>query len=197
MESRRTRTCKVTKGRLSGLRLAMKGTSAYAQRITLATRSFLRRAPPLISRMASSGQPSITVPQGYTLHKENTTHILLPEENGAFLNPVQEFNRDLSVACIRIWSERADRAKQMKWSDRQVKQSAKKIKPSGQGGICSRSIVQPSLMVVYPSGSGHESNASVARPNDADIGSASAAPSTSEPPAAAPEVRSTFLRFKP
>jgi len=58
---------------------------------------------------------SITVPDGFTLHTENTSHILLPSNNEAFLNPVQEFNRDLSVAAIRVWSEELNKAKEERW----------------------------------------------------------------------------------
>jgi tRNA (guanine26-N2/guanine27-N2)-dimethyltransferase len=47
----------------------------------------------------------IAIPEGFTIHTENTTHVLLQSSKDAFLNPVQEFNRDLSVACISVWSE--------------------------------------------------------------------------------------------
>ena len=60
----------------------------------------------------------ITIPEGYKLHTENTSHILLPSTNEAFLNPIQEFNRDLSVACIRTWSQQLDQAKKEKWESR-------------------------------------------------------------------------------
>jgi len=70
-------------------------------------------------------QPSIEVPPGFTLHSENTTHILLPSDNGAFLNPVQEFNRDLSVACIQVWSEEWNRVKEARWRAAQEKKTKK------------------------------------------------------------------------
>jgi tRNA (guanine26-N2/guanine27-N2)-dimethyltransferase len=65
--------------------------------------------------MASPSPISITVPEGFTLHTENTSHILLPSNNEAFLNPVQEFNRDLSVAAIRIWTEELNKKKEERW----------------------------------------------------------------------------------
>ena len=74
---------------------------------------------------APQQQPAIEVPPGFTLHTENTTRILLPSDNGAFLNPVQEFNRDLSVACIRVWSEEWNRAKEAKWRTAQEKKAKK------------------------------------------------------------------------
>jgi tRNA G26 N,N-dimethylase Trm1 len=72
-------------------------------------------------RLASMATAPITIPDGYTLHTENTSHVLLPSTNEAFLNPVQEFNRDLSVACIRTWSEELDKAKETKWMQTQQK----------------------------------------------------------------------------
>jgi len=75
--------------------------------------------------LAPQQPPTIEVPPGFTLHSENTTHILLPGDNGAFLNPVQEFNRDLSVACIRVWSEEWNRAKEVKWRAVQEKKAKK------------------------------------------------------------------------
>ena len=82
-----------------------------------------------------SAPAAFTVPEGFTLHKENTSAILLPADNDAFLNPVQEFNRDLSVACIRTWGEVANAEKEKKWRlslDRRAKKAeghkAKKAK---------------------------------------------------------------------
>ncbi|KAJ8474263.1 hypothetical protein ONZ45_g16006 [Pleurotus djamor] len=76
-------------------------------------------------------QSSIVVPPGFKLHTENHTHILLPDSNEAFLNPVQEFNRDLSIACIRVWSEELDKTKEARWRESQTrkqKASAKKLR---------------------------------------------------------------------
>ncbi|KAI0703622.1 N2,N2-dimethylguanosine tRNA methyltransferase [Cytidiella melzeri] len=67
----------------------------------------------------------VTVPDGFTLHSENTAHILLPNDNGAFLNPVQEFNRDLSVACITTWGDLMNQAKQKKRQVTQEKRAKK------------------------------------------------------------------------
>jgi hypothetical protein len=61
----------------------------------------------------------IKVPPGYKLHTENSAHILLPDTDDAFLNPVQEFNRDLSVASIRVWAEQRNAIKKEKWLERQ------------------------------------------------------------------------------
>ncbi|KAF8495631.1 N2,N2-dimethylguanosine tRNA methyltransferase [Gautieria morchelliformis] len=68
---------------------------------------------------------SIVTPEGYRLHCENGAKLLLPASNEAFLNPVQEFNRDLSVASIRVWSEQFNEIKEKRWDD--------KRKRKGQG----------------------------------------------------------------
>jgi hypothetical protein len=69
----------------------------------------------------------ITIPDGYTLHTENDAHILLAS-NEAFLNPIQEFNRDLSVACIRVWSEQLNKCKELKRNQIRERKEAKKRK---------------------------------------------------------------------
>ncbi|KAJ4000743.1 N2 N2-dimethylguanosine tRNA methyltransferase [Lentinula boryana] len=68
--------------------------------------------------------PSFPVPDGFRLHTENSAHILI-SENEAFLNPVQEFNRDLSVACIRTWSEELNELKQKRRAQAKEKRALK------------------------------------------------------------------------
>ncbi|KAM5531216.1 hypothetical protein V8D89_015134 [Ganoderma adspersum] len=78
--------------------------------------------------MSAPASSSFTVPEGFTLHKENTSTILLPASNDAFLNPVQEFNRDLSVACIQTWGDLMNEEKERKWRqtlERRAKQAEK------------------------------------------------------------------------
>ncbi|TCD71872.1 RNA methyltransferase tRNA(m5U54)methyltransferase [Steccherinum ochraceum] len=79
-------------------------------------------------------KPQIIVPEGFKLHTENSASILLPDDNQAFLNPVQEFNRDLSVASIRTWADYANAEKKKKWEEKQ----AKKAQKGGDGGKAKR-----------------------------------------------------------
>ncbi|KAG6333651.1 hypothetical protein ID866_5438 [Astraeus odoratus] len=72
---------------------------------------------------ASASTSGIVIPEGFTLHTENSSHILISSKEEAFLNPVQEFNRDLSVACIRVWSEETNREKQAKWKQAQERRA--------------------------------------------------------------------------
>ncbi|KAF9218193.1 N2,N2-dimethylguanosine tRNA methyltransferase [Gyrodon lividus] len=87
---------------------------------------------------ASTSAFPIVVPEGFTLHTENNSHILISSKDEAFLNPVQEFNRDLSVACIRTWSEEMNREKEEKWKkaeERRSKRLAEAVwkKPTTEG----------------------------------------------------------------
>ena len=99
---------------------------------------------------------TIEVPPGFTLHSENTTHILLPSDNGAFLNPVQEFNRDLSVACIRVWSEEWNRAKEARWKAAQEKKAQRPEKRlKGVHGGCAPCAAPGSCLERYGRFKGH------------------------------------------
>ncbi|KAI9205119.1 N2,N2-dimethylguanosine tRNA methyltransferase [Polychytrium aggregatum] len=46
-----------------------------------------------------------TTADGLTAIKEGQAEILFSNANDVFYNPVQEFNRDMSVAAINVWSE--------------------------------------------------------------------------------------------
>ncbi len=41
------------------------------------------------------------------------------------MNPVQEFNRDLSVACITTWGQQTNDAKKKKWAAAQERRAKK------------------------------------------------------------------------
>jgi len=74
---------------------------------------------------------AIEIPDGFKLYTENTSLLISSDE--AFLNPVQEFNRDLSVACIRVWSEEMNSIKEARWRKSQEKK-AKRVPISNQKG---------------------------------------------------------------
>jgi N2,N2-dimethylguanosine tRNA methyltransferase len=87
---------------------------------------------------------SKAVPQGYTALHESTTEILIPssslpsnpaenpsQSKQVFLNPVQEYNRDLSVVAIRCWSElRVKEYKEKREKGIQKMDERKKLKAS-------------------------------------------------------------------
>ncbi|EJD53010.1 N2,N2-dimethylguanosine tRNA methyltransferase [Auricularia subglabra TFB-10046 SS5] len=70
----------------------------------------------------------IVVPDGFTLHVENSASILLPAKTDAFINPIQEFNRDLSVACISMWADDFNRARLERAQEKRARQPRKKRK---------------------------------------------------------------------
>jgi hypothetical protein len=95
---------------------------------------------PALRRLNMTTDSTITIPDGFTLHTENSSQILL-SSNEAFLNPVQEFNRDISVACIRVWSEEMAKVKEKSWL---MKRDRKKRK--GLALVLSR----PWTVVTFP-----------------------------------------------
>lgn len=73
--------------------------------------TFTRRVLNLKIPSTMSSLPST----GFKSHQESSTTILIPNsatgESGTpevFINPVQEYNRDLSIAAIRAWSKIRD-----------------------------------------------------------------------------------------
>ena len=85
--------------------------------------------------------PPIVVPEGFSLYTENNAHILISSKDEAFLNPVQEFNRDMSVACIRVWSEELDREKEGKFrkaEERRAKRLEQAVWERPRGEDCVR-----------------------------------------------------------
>ena len=73
---------------------------------------------------STSAVPTVTgvipgvVPAGLIPYTEQSTTILLPDDNTAFLNPIQQFNRDLSVAVISTWGK--------EWQDENEREYIKK-----------------------------------------------------------------------
>lgn len=55
------------------------------------------------------------IPDTHRPHTERTTTILIPKDDSAFLNPVQEYNRDLSVSVIRAWNEERKEKLEARW----------------------------------------------------------------------------------
>ena len=51
--------------------------------------------------------------------RENSATIVMPSKEAAFLNPVQEFNRDLSTLAIITWSQIFDCEKRQRYEARQ------------------------------------------------------------------------------
>lgn len=95
---------------------------------------------------------TVTVPHGFRVHTENGAKLLLPEANQVFLNPVQEFNRDLSVAAIRVWSEQLNEIKRQKWESKQKTRTQKLEDPKHKRpkGMCSGSSHATKRIKIFP-----------------------------------------------
>lgn len=78
--------------------------------------------------VSASSSSSKEVPAGYTVHREGTAEVLLAEGRDVFINPIQEFNRDLSTLAIRTWSEIVNDEKRKKWERKKQAAVANKNK---------------------------------------------------------------------
>lgn len=65
-------------------------------------RAALTKVRDNLLRNPSTSAPAID-PQDYTVVTEGKADILFPKQEEVFYNPIQQFNRDLSVTCIRAW----------------------------------------------------------------------------------------------
>jgi tRNA (guanine26-N2/guanine27-N2)-dimethyltransferase len=75
------------------------------------------------------------IPDTHRPHTESTTTILVHKDNTAFLNPVQQYNRDLSIACIRGWNELRKEEAEARWRKKVANRKGKgKEKEQEQGG---------------------------------------------------------------
>ena len=93
------------------------------------------------------------VPEGFVVHTESTTSILFaapPSSSGTgtapvFLNPVQEYNRDLSVVAIRTWSEARQAEKRKYWEEGLRRKWARKRARdlNGAGGDGAEKFAKP------------------------------------------------------
>lgn len=80
--------------------------------------------------------------KGSSANNANSAKTAQKDHNDeAFLNPVQEFNRDLSVACIRVWSEGVDGRREVRWRAKMEKGVGGKG-GKGQGGVKGRKKVK-------------------------------------------------------
>ncbi|CAO1627771.1 unnamed protein product [Parajaminaea phylloscopi] len=77
-------------------------------------------------RLAASG---LRLHASESAFREGSATIVMPTASAAFLNPVQEFNRDLSVLAIRTWSEMMDAEMRKKW---QAKEDRRKAGSNGK-----------------------------------------------------------------
>lgn len=88
------------------------------------------------------------IPDTHRPHTESTTTILVPKENTAFLNPVQQYNRDLSISVIRAWNELRKEEAEARWRKRQERaaEGAKKRKDKQAAGKAGEEGVEGAIV---------------------------------------------------
>lgn len=95
---------------------------------------FSPRSAAYFARRMTTPTTTRVVPPGLSPYTEQSTTILLPDDNTAFLNPIQQFNRDLSVAVIstwgKVWQEESEKEYELK-KERKIAHEKEK-KESGQ-----------------------------------------------------------------
>ncbi|SPO47310.1 related to N2,N2-dimethylguanosine tRNA methyltransferase [Moesziomyces antarcticus] len=74
----------------------------------------------------------ITLADHESAFRENSATIVMPSAEAAFLNPVQEFNRDLSTLAIRTWSEQLDAEKKARFLKAAQRKSTTNSKGKGK-----------------------------------------------------------------
>lgn len=70
--------------------------------LNVATRMLRAAISKIKSKLAPGGSPAINS-DDYNVVREGKAEILFPKAETVFYNPVQQFNRDLSVSCIKAW----------------------------------------------------------------------------------------------
>jgi len=76
------------------------------------------------------------VPDGFKAVKERNAIILLPLSNTTFLNPIQEYNRDLSVAVIKRYMKDTTAAAKTRYEAIAGRKAANRArKTDRQGGL--------------------------------------------------------------
>lgn len=83
--------------------------------------------PLLLSHDAVAAR-GIHIKPSESAFRENSATIVMPSSEAAFLNPVQEFNRDLSTLAISTWSERLNEEKRLRFDERMKARAAKQAR---------------------------------------------------------------------
>lgn len=71
---------------------------------------FIRKSSSPSTMASNAKEEFVEPPAGYVAHHESTTQVLIKSASSsdqpseAFINPVQEYNRDLSICAIRAWA---------------------------------------------------------------------------------------------
>lgn len=122
-----TPLCKFDSLRLASSVVALSSTTVWT---LVVSRRLFGISQLILRKMTTTSTSKFIVPDGFTLHTEGSASVLLPERTDTFINPIQEFNRDMSVACISVWAEDFNRQRREREETRALRrrQSHKKRK---------------------------------------------------------------------
>ena len=92
--------------------------------LCLSTRVMAPR--PILLSPEAVAKHGIHIGKNEAAFRENSATIVMPSKQAAFLNPVQEFNRDLSTLAIITWSELLNDEKRQRFETRVRARSKKR-----------------------------------------------------------------------
>lgn len=72
-------------------------------------------------------------PAGFKKVTEGKATILFPDTNEVFYNPIQEFNRDISIAAIRTWDEIYQEERSARLAEKKSRREANVAKRTAEG----------------------------------------------------------------
>ncbi|CAO3572741.1 unnamed protein product [Mortierella alpina] len=84
-------------------------------------------------RAAMTDQHDIPAPKGFKKVTEGKATILFPDTNEVFYNPIQEFNRDISIAAIRTWDEIFQEERSARLAEKKARKAASAAKRAKEG----------------------------------------------------------------
>lgn len=87
---------------------------------------------PILLSAKSVAKYGIHIRAHESAFRENSATIVMPSKEAAFLNPVQEFNRDLSTLAIITWSQMFDCEKRQRFEARQKRVKRKPGEPDAK-----------------------------------------------------------------
>lgn len=72
-------------------------------------------------------------PAGFKKVTEGKATILFPDTNEVFYNPIQEFNRDISIAAIRTWDEVFQEERSARLAEKKARREADATRRAQEG----------------------------------------------------------------
>lgn len=85
------------------------------------------------STTTMADQEDTPAPAGFKKVTEGKATILFPDTNEVFYNPIQEFNRDISIAAIRTWDKVFQEERSARHAEKKARREANAAKRAQEG----------------------------------------------------------------